>query len=171
MTSLKILAVIALKIEALDGLSHLHPILVHFPIALIFAAVFTYFLGSLLKSDEFLVTAKWTLFLGTLGAVAAVGSGFLAEEAVSMTGEVSEIFEWHERMAFVTLLLALTACAWGFLAKVYFPGKGKKAFFLLLVILGFCLMMTGYLGGQLVYTHGVGVQAGRGDPVHTASGD
>lgn len=63
----------------LAEMMNIHPLLVHFPIALLNAFVLMELLGLLLKKDEMRMAASWMLYLGTAGAAAAVTAGFLRQ--------------------------------------------------------------------------------------------
>ena len=61
----------------LDGvkeLVNLHPLFTHFPVALLLSSLGFYLLGLVFKKEHFLKTGQWTLYFGTLGAAAAVGT-------------------------------------------------------------------------------------------------
>ena len=89
--------------------SHFHPMLVHFPIALV---TFGYIaeLGSIFIKKE-LFLSKISLFLlvfGTLTAVTAYLSGQLF--TADMSGAAEDIRKWHENFALITMgLLVATA--------------------------------------------------------------
>ena len=59
----------------------LHPLVVHFPIALLLSAVGLELLALLLKRPALHRISLWNLCLGTLGAAAAVLTGLRAEVA------------------------------------------------------------------------------------------
>jgi hypothetical protein len=61
----------------LPGAAHLqnfHPLVVHFPLALLTDAVLLYFLAGLSGRESLAWTGLWFLGLGTLGGAVAVGS-------------------------------------------------------------------------------------------------
>ncbi len=65
----------------MDFLAHLHPEVVHFPVAFFSIYVLLEIAGIVLKKDFFSKSAHLFLFLGVLGAVAAVLTGNAAENA------------------------------------------------------------------------------------------
>jgi uncharacterized membrane protein len=57
--------------------THIHPMIVHFPIALIIVGFLADLIGILLKKEFFSRTGFYLLILGTLGAVTAYITGNL----------------------------------------------------------------------------------------------
>lgn len=172
-------------------LAELHPIIVHFPIALLIVSVALDFAGIFLRRAGLTTAATWCLVLGVPGAVAALGSGWLREHDVS-AALAGSLLHLHKVAAVLTsilfgvlLLLRLVwllprIFAW---LSVFSPGtaaalgaaevrlkmalpllyvkrlpRSVVAVYLLASLVGVALLaITGYLGGALVYDHGVGM--------------
>jgi uncharacterized membrane protein len=136
----------------------LHPIVVHFPIALLVTAILFEFLEILLKRDSLREAATWLLGLGFLGALAATATGVWAEEAAEEAGVPESAIETHELFAFATVAV------FGILLAVrWLQGKRRipefPRVFLAIGLVGVVLMgLTGYFGGDLVYRYGAGVE-------------
>ena len=82
--------------------SHLHPMLVHFPIAIILFGFIAETLSLFLKKEVCLSkTGFYLLISGTLMAVFALFSGILFTS--EMSGSAEEIKELHELFAWTTL--------------------------------------------------------------------
>ena len=141
----------------------LHPMAVHFPVALLFTGFALHARALWKGGGEWTAPAsRWLLWLGTLGAWAALGLGLLAERTVPHVPSAWEVQAHHEELAWWTCgaftaasLLAFwlmskgeSAPAWGrgLLTAVWLAGLG---------VLG----MTAQHGGQLVYDHNVGTSA------------
>ena len=62
----------------------IHPMLVHFPIALLSASVLFDTLSLRWRPDELRTAALYTLGLGLMGAAVSILSGSMAEEAVEL---------------------------------------------------------------------------------------
>jgi uncharacterized membrane protein len=134
-----------------------HPLVVHFPIALLMASALFDAAAYWGKRDVFEKVAKWNLALGVLAGVAAVVSGLLAEESVPQFPVIQETVERHETLAFVTLGVFAILFLWRFLkdGKFFAPWR---AFYLTLAVIGILLLgATAYYGGELVYKFGVGM--------------
>ena len=134
----------------------LHPMLVHFPIALLFTSVLFDAGGAWFKRDSFRDGALWLLILGLLGGVAAAIAGDWAEEAAEKAGVAESMIETHETLAFVTLgffgvlLLGRLVIRNQFTRKTLFP------YFLIATIGLGTLSATGHYGGDLVYEQRAG---------------
>jgi len=77
---------------------NIHPMLVHFPIALLNAFVIMELLAYLLKKEELRIAATWMLYLGTVGALGAVGAGFAAAGSVPHDSEIHAIMIRHRNI-------------------------------------------------------------------------
>ena len=65
-----------------------HPLMVHFPIALLLTAPLADLVAFVLKRPAFYRIGLWNLSLGTLGAGAAVRTGLWAAEIAKHTPEI-----------------------------------------------------------------------------------
>jgi uncharacterized membrane protein len=139
--------------------THLHPMVVHFPIALIVVGFFSDLIGVLLKRDFFLRAGLYLLLLGTAGVVAAYFSGDFAGEGLAEGGALKQALETHESAATFSLwvMVATVLVRITLLATKKFTGVLRWipiSFFLLGVL---SIARTGFYGGQLVYKHAAGV--------------
>ena len=146
-------------------LYRLHPVAVHFPIALLLS-------GFALRLAEFRTgsaswqaeACSWALWLGTVSAWAAFGLGLLAHETAPHVPPAWEALYDHEIWARWTLGLFTVLSAArrferrGTLPRWFVPGS-------LLLWLAACgaLARTGHLGGRIVYDYGMGVVEGEWD--------
>lgn len=139
--------------------THLHAMIIHFPIALLMAGFFSEILGLITKREFFKNAAVFLLFLGAIGAIAAYISGNMAGDGIE-EGPLKNPLELHEQAATVTLWLAIiTALLRG--VVLYFKYNRRwitLVFVILFTALAGSVATTGYLGGQLVYKHAAGVE-------------
>ena len=139
----------------------IHPMLVHFPIALLSATVFFDVLAQRWRREECRIASLYTLILGLAGALAAVASGAMVEEAVEHSGVPEQVLELHESLGFATFwifagLLGLRAAIW--LEWV----QERPLVSLALGVIGVAvLLVASYFGGSLVYEYGAGVMVPR----------
>ena len=141
----------------LSALENLHPLFVHFPIALL-SLFFIIDTAALIASqDAWRKTASHFLYLGTLFSAMTVAAGLIAAATIPHGGEVHEIMEHHEHLGISVLLLSLALSIWRFMAKAAFEGPANVLHGLSSVILMALLMLTADLGGFMVYGHGVAV--------------
>ena len=137
---------------------NVHPVLVHFPIALIFMAVLCDLIGIIFKKNPFIFTANILTAFAALGAIAAVTSGLLAEDSVWHPGAAHELLEAHETVGLIFLGIVIVLAIFRFAVgeRIY----GSLSWIALIVgIIGAGVVSYGaYLGGEMVYTHGTGVR-------------
>lgn len=148
---------VSLGFGALTEMMNLHPLFVHFPIALFVTSVVFYFLGLILRNTDLLSVARWTLYAGTVGAAFAVWSGLMAEKTVPHGGGVHDLMDLHKKFGIAVLILSVILAAWTGMARQALPGKGRPVFLFLLLIMGAVLGQASDFGAQLVYLNGVGV--------------
>ncbi len=139
---------------------HLHPMIVHFPIALLIVGLLADAAGLFSKKDFFSNAGFYLLILGTIGVVAAYLSGDLAGDGVTEAGPLKQALETHEAAAKLSILLisiaALVRIA--FMVIKRYTGSLKWIAFGLFLIGVLSIARTGYYGGELVYKHAAGVQ-------------
>lgn len=146
----------------------LHPLVIHFPIALLLVAPVLVVVALLVRERTKPCTAAALLVmaLGTAGSYLAGASGEAAGQVAIRTPEITRVIGEHEAMAQKVQLVftILTLC---YAALLFVPALRKRemsrgaalaanaAF--LVVYLGACLLLAGtaHLGGRLVHEFGV----------------
>lgn len=141
----------------------LHPILVHFPIAITIIVVLLDWGRWLLDRERLLAAGFWEgttplLILGFLGAVASVITGLLAEPAAEQTRAVAALIEAHELAAFFLTGLLAILVLWRVSRRGSFPRPGSLGYLVLLLIAAALVIYQANLGAEMVYRHGVGVE-------------
>lgn len=137
----------------------LHPMVVHFPIALILAGILADVAFMVCKKEIcFSKAGLYLMILGTLGAAAAFLSGeFLTSHPEE--GEIMAIFEKHETGAWVTLIVMLIGSA----LRIYLVSSKKEetslkwVVFALFLVGAAAVSYTGFFGGSMVYEYMVGL--------------
>jgi len=152
---------ILLKNSAMISATHLHAMLVHFPIALLVVGFLSELVSFFYKKEFFSQTAFYLLVLGTLGTIGSFFAGKSAGDGMD-EGSLGAAMELHEQAATVALWLSILA-ALLYLGRYIF--KLNKAWvrvvgFILFVLVIGAIGTTGYLGGQLVFKHGAGIELG-----------
>jgi uncharacterized membrane protein len=136
-------------------LSRLHPMFVAFPLALLVVSVLLDWMAR--WKPSLLSSARLMLFLGTLGAIVATITGVVAHLPYEGTAVIA-LIDQHEMSALLTTLLFLALSIWR--APMLRCGKevGGTWLYAALSLVGLiALVVTGWLGGNLVFGHGVGV--------------
>jgi uncharacterized membrane protein len=139
--------------------THLHAMVVHFPIALLIAGFLSELLSFIFKRIFFRQAAFYLLMLGTLGTIASYLAGNAAGEGMD-GGTLGKAMELHEQAATIAIwLTGFTAAL--YLAIAFFKYQKSWARFVSVILFAgviAAIVRTGYLGGQLVYKHGAGVE-------------
>jgi len=140
--------------------SHLHPVIIHFPIALLIIGFLADIIGMVFKKEFFTKAGFYLLILGTIGVIAAYLSGNIAGEGVEEAGSLKQALENHEHAAELSLWLMVAAAVvrLAVVAAKKYTGVFKYAALVLFLAGVLSIIRTGYYGGELVYKHAAGVQ-------------
>lgn len=152
-------------IPSWDGL---HPLIVHFPIALLLLAPLLVIVGLVVgkRGTAWLAAALLLMAVGTTASYVAVETGEAAARLAERSPQINAVLEHHEELAERTRLLftLLTGVFAGLLVLRHFAGErlGRAAFTgitaLFLAIYGagaLTLANTAHNGGRLVHELGV----------------
>jgi uncharacterized membrane protein len=134
---------------------HIHPMIVHFPIAIIMVGFLAEVLSLFFKSEKCLSkTGFYLLILGALSAIVAWSSGKLFTTEPTQ-GAIVGIFDKHETGGLITMLLVITGAAFRiFLSIKKQEETPMKWIAFALYFLAFAaVVITGYLGGTMVYDY------------------
>jgi uncharacterized membrane protein len=142
-----------------------HPMVVHFPIALLLVGMALRLAAMAARADRLaflLPAARLALALGTLGAWSAVYTGTLADAQVARTLCDPTVVERHENLAWwVASLFTAALLADGLLQALRArPGPSRLLGTLLagtLLIASALLAYVGHLGASLVYQQAAAV--------------
>jgi uncharacterized membrane protein len=140
----------------LSRMLNLHPLFVHFPIALWAGALVFELLAVVRANDEWHRTAVRLLYLGTVLGVVALVTGLYAEESVP-EGPAHEVMEIHELLMKITTGVAMGLCLVAFVAREKLVAGRRTLFLVGLVVLNTLLALGSDRGAQLVYQYGVAV--------------
>ncbi|MGE5609392.1 MAG: DUF2231 domain-containing protein, partial [Bacillota bacterium] len=151
-------------IPSWDGL---HPLVVHFPVALLLVAPIFILIGIFRhKERAYPISALILLALGTIGAFVAVATGEAAGELAERNEAINRVLERHEHLAEYTrnAFASLTGVFLVLLATAIFLKERFKPLAWILANVVFVLLYAGAMlllaktaheGGTLVHQHGV----------------
>lgn len=132
---------------------HLHPIIVHFPVAIITIGFFAELVSLFFTSEKCLSkTGFYLMILGSLGAIAAWSTGHLFTQPPT-EGEIFTVFTKHSTGGLITMILIVT----GTIFRIFLIVNRKEktalkwiafAFYLLAFV---AVVFTGLMGGKMVY--------------------
>jgi uncharacterized membrane protein len=135
--------------------SHFHPMIVHFPIALITIGFIAEVASLIFKSEKCLSkTGFYLMVLGALSAIAAWGTGQLFTDEPTQ-GEIVKVFERHETGGLITMIIMII----GSVFRIWLTVQKKEETQLKWVAFGFYFLAlaavtyTGLMGGTMVYNY------------------
>jgi uncharacterized membrane protein len=145
----------------------LHPFLVHFAVGLLLIAPVADVFGLLLRREALLYTGRWTTLLGTGFALLAVASGWGAEAGLGAHSAAGEaLLHLHEALGYVAAGVWLPVAVWRAASNLALPLRGRTMYLAVTFAAASVLLVETFLGGALVYRHGVGLSpAARAEPV------
>ena len=151
----------------------LHPMVVHFPIAILSIAILFDFISFFLPEKQKWWTEETTALLYGVGAATAVVVYFTGQSAadnIFLPAEAQNILNMHADWALWTIwfygIYATLRILVTWKARAEYNMKFHLGFFALSLIGLFLLYQTGDNGARMVFEHGVGVQAAEvEDPV------
>lgn len=128
-----------------------HPVAVHLPLVGIVLAVILDLASTQRRNDQWRHAASILWVLGLLGAVIAISTGLIAYNRVDHSDLAHSAMNWHRNLAIATSLSLMGGAIWRW-RQPYSRGAAGFAFAAMLALTG-----VGYLGGDLVYRHGIGI--------------
>ena len=145
-------------------LGDLHPRLVQFPLVLLLAGLLFDAGGLILRIPKLHFAAKILAAAGTFFLLFAFICGIYAEIWAGRAGIPQEQIEWHELMANISSWGFVVLMAW----RIFLDADTRKSLVVYTVI-GLAwyslLVITGYLGGKLVFDYGAAVVGARANDV------
>ncbi len=139
----------------------IHPMIVHFPIALLLTATLISFLAVLFKNkrEELKIVLYWIMILGSLSVLAALASG-LYEDARGVVHDdaIHEIMEVHKLLGFIITAAFVSVTLWFVFRKRKIQYRELLLITLFLIATSSVLVYSAYLGGKMVYEEGTGVK-------------
>ena len=136
----------------------LHPAIVHFPIALSLVALLLELLARHPRGRVLETSAGLLMVLAALGSVAAVLSGQAARDDAVAPAGVGPLIERHEEIGELAmwLLLAVAAVRLVLAWRGWFKGIVPWVYLALAAAAASVVGYNGYLGGKMVFDHGLG---------------
>lgn len=156
----------------MSGLPGWHPLIVHFPLALIVTATLLLCAARLLRQEQMAmslaVVGTWNLCLGTATALLSLATGLAAVVDLHVGQAAQLAVSLHLRWAiFSTLVLVLLSVWRG--AGVAPQSRPSWLFTALLLAASAALIVTGYRGAENVYRYGIGVRGAGSGAIDSSS--
>jgi uncharacterized membrane protein len=138
--------------------AHFHPMMVHFPIAILTIGFLFDLLALVYKKNVCLSkTGYWLELIGMVGTILAFGTGYFFTSP--MEGEAGILRDKHELFATITLVVIILATIYR-LVITYLKKESKTTEYLslgLFFLATLFVSITGYLGGTLVIDFMIGL--------------
>jgi len=139
-----------------------HPLFVHFTVALFSLSVVFFVIQRPLAEtdigDNFLVFARYSLWLGVLFSVITLIAGWDAYNTVDHDTPSHAAMTEHRNWGVVTFaIFFIAAIWWAVVGKI--NERASIAFLLCLLVGASLLVTTGHKGSQLVFEYGLGVKS------------
>ena len=147
--------------DLLPGLYHapnVHPLVVHFPIALWIVALLFLGLGSLRRRDDLFRVGCWLVYLGLAGAAVSVGTGLWAEEKLGHDSPGHELVHVHRNWMLVASSLGALTAAAAFVLRKRMSGKARWAITMAMVVTVGVMTLGADRGAELVFRYGTGTR-------------
>jgi len=130
----------------------LHPLIVHFPVALLTSGVVFEIYGSLKKEESVEAAGRFNTRLGFWCIFPVLIVGFLGMLSLENTEKFKDFLSSHLRFAFLSTGAFLIAMVF----SRYVQNKiGRVVYFMALLGGLYCILNTGYYGGELVHKFGL----------------
>jgi uncharacterized membrane protein len=136
----------------------MHPIFVHFTIALTAASLVFDALGFLLSESSLNSAGGWTLLGSAVMTLMTISTGLTsATRAPIEEGEARSFLRAHMALGLVFFGLLVAITFWRL--SLWQSGQGVSWLYLTsLAVVAIVMTIQGYLGGELVYRYGVEVE-------------
>lgn len=134
----------------------IHPMIIPFPLALWVFSLVADIIYLWRGKDAWGLAAFYTLAAGLLGGIVAAIPGIIDWLDIK-DREVARIANWHARLNVIAIIIFAIDfyLRWRLLGRI--PKDGVSLPFLLSVLGVIVITISGWLGGDLSYKHGVGV--------------
>lgn len=134
----------------------LHPIVTHFPIALLIVSFVLAFV--IRQKPEFENMEWWSFAIGALMALPATITGVVAHFPYEETN-LHEAIELHQLPSMAGTLIMLIVLALRYRSRRQGQDFGKAQWYLIFAVLGlFWVFIVGGTGGALTYDYGINVR-------------
>jgi uncharacterized membrane protein len=143
-------------LPGLKAVLNIHPMLVHFPIALWLAALLFEAWAVIRNSEDWHRTAARLLYLGTFAGILTVLSGLAAEKSVP-AGQAMIVVGIHKTLMILTTSLALGLSLFALAFRKNFTAAYRKYLLAGLVAMAILMTVGGDRGAQLIYQYGAAV--------------
>ena len=146
-----------LGFRGLGQVFNVHPVFVHFPIALFPTALLFYLIGIIRKRTDILLAGQICLGLSLAGTAISVLTGYLAQESFPHGETIHRMMGTHQMLGFAILTQAVVLMIWSFLKREGKP-KASPLFLVLFGMTTLAILQNADLGSRMVFVEGAAVK-------------
>ena len=103
----------------------LHPLVIHFPIALFSSAVLFDFIAVIFKKDELLITSWWVMLLALFSSSFSIITGLIDDNLIGHLFATFPLWENHGLMQIISILIFCSIFIWRTKQPVLFNSKKR----------------------------------------------
>ncbi len=137
----------------------LHPMLVHFPIALTIFGLIADLSGDVLKRPTLYLVGYWSVTAAAIAAGLTVGAGYIDMSRVSLSPEVDGYLHLHVRIGWLLLAALVVLALWRWLAAQSLRQMHRVIYRSASVLVVMLILFQAWYGGEMVYVYGSSVVA------------
>ena len=139
----------------LPWMDTIHPIVVHFVIAMALISVVFDMIGALTKRSNLFEVSFWNLLMATLAIFVAIIFGQVEAGLASPYGASRDILNFHSTIGWSLAGVLAVLTSWRYVARQKDPNILPKGFLILDGLLAALVVTQGYLGDKLVWIYGL----------------
>jgi len=125
---------------------HPHPMVVHFPIALLMAASLFILLHLIFRNPSLETTGFYLFILGTISSPFAMATGLLTWW-INYRLKLNHFVERKIQLSILLLIFEVILISW----RTSQPGVSNPIYFIMMILLTPIVALLGYYGGQLTF--------------------
>lgn len=134
----------------------LHPMFVHLPVGLWFAALISDIIFMVNGAPPFAASSYYCILLGLIGAALAIPTGLAEYVSIPRKTSPKRIAATHMALNVAITVLFLFSLISRHRLEDGIPTVITRGQFFVTIFANLLLAISGYLGGLLVYDHGIG---------------
>ena len=145
----------ALNEKNLPWIDVIHPIIVHFVIAMTLIAVFFDILGIFTKKSNLFEVSFLNLIVATIAIFIAIIFGQIEAGLASPYGASRDVLNYHSTIGWSLAAILSIITGWRYVSRQNNPNNLSFGFLLVDVMLAFLVCVQVYLGDKLVWIYGL----------------
>ena len=145
----------ALNEKNLPWIDVIHPIVVHFVIAMALIAVVFDFIGIFAKKPNLFEVSFLNLIVATIAIFIAIIFGQVEAGLANPYGYSRDILNYHSSIGWSLAAILSIITAWRYVDRQSNPKSLSNAFLIIDIFLAFLVFLQVYLGDMLVWVYGL----------------